>query len=290
MALTTQQNGTTVGGVDNQARASWWNDYKDVLTGVMHDQPITLNYRPGAVTQPTLTLKGDGQNALLKGYDTDNTTVVATLDHSGNLTVSGNATVGGASGGQFGYTSPAVFYNTPFSGATALGHAFGTWDGSASHVPFSIGGQFNAAKAYVDNSGNFNTTSGITASGNATIGGFMLLGTAVGGSQTQLFYSSGINAVQLSTPQAGATALGIAFGTWTGSTGKIPFSIGGQFNGAPSYLDNNGNLVISGSIKGFGNASVFVSGGGLTGKFTAQSTAPASPVLGDLWLDLSTPL
>ena len=57
MALTAQQNGTTVGGNPNQIRASWFNDYKDLLTGAMNDQPVTLNYRPGSGTTPTLTLQ-----------------------------------------------------------------------------------------------------------------------------------------------------------------------------------------------------------------------------------------
>lgn len=42
MPLTLRQNGTTVGGQPNNAQASWWNDFHDLLTGVMTDQPITL--------------------------------------------------------------------------------------------------------------------------------------------------------------------------------------------------------------------------------------------------------
>ena len=42
MPLTVQQNGSVVGGNPNTIKASWWNDYHDLLTGVMADQPITL--------------------------------------------------------------------------------------------------------------------------------------------------------------------------------------------------------------------------------------------------------
>lgn len=100
MALTTQQNGTTVGGLSNQARASWWNDYKDVLTGVMTDQNIVLNYRPGVTnSKQTLVLQGDGFNALFKAYKSDNITQAALLDSNGNLTISGAFTIAGAMSG-----------------------------------------------------------------------------------------------------------------------------------------------------------------------------------------------
>lgn len=42
MPLTVQQNGSTLGGQPNTAMASWWNDYHDLLTGVMLDQGVIL--------------------------------------------------------------------------------------------------------------------------------------------------------------------------------------------------------------------------------------------------------
>lgn len=42
MALTIQQNGQFVGGQKNTIMASWFNDYHDLLTGIMRDQPVTL--------------------------------------------------------------------------------------------------------------------------------------------------------------------------------------------------------------------------------------------------------
>lgn len=86
MALTLRTNGTGGGIVS----AAWWNDYYDLMTGTMTDQVVTLNYRPGTNDgNASLKLKGDGNVPLLKGYDTNSSTITSTLDHSGNLTLSG---------------------------------------------------------------------------------------------------------------------------------------------------------------------------------------------------------
>ena len=45
MALTVQTNGS---GPSNIIQASWFNDYYNLLTGAMHDQPVTLDYRHGS--------------------------------------------------------------------------------------------------------------------------------------------------------------------------------------------------------------------------------------------------
>lgn len=42
MPLTVQQDGSVVGGNPNTVVAKWWNDYHDLLTGVMTDQDVTL--------------------------------------------------------------------------------------------------------------------------------------------------------------------------------------------------------------------------------------------------------
>ena len=45
MPLTVRVNGKFVGGSptpNNQVQASWWNDFRDLLTGVMTDQPVTI--------------------------------------------------------------------------------------------------------------------------------------------------------------------------------------------------------------------------------------------------------
>jgi len=71
----------------------------------------------------------------------------------------------------------------------------------------------------------------------------LYLGSAVSGSQAQVDYGSSSNALQYQTPQAGTTALGHEFITWSGSAQVVPFSIGGQFGNALSYIDNSGDLT-----------------------------------------------
>lgn len=106
MALTTKSDGT---GSANKITHQWFDDYYDLLTGSMNDQPVTLNYRPGSGTTPTLVLKGDGSGPLIKGYNTDNTTEAFHIDHSGNLALAGSAT-------SASYTLPRA---RAFGGATA---------------------------------------------------------------------------------------------------------------------------------------------------------------------------
>ena len=43
MPLKIQQDGSQVGGQPNTVLAAWWNDYHDLLTGVMTDQDVTLS-------------------------------------------------------------------------------------------------------------------------------------------------------------------------------------------------------------------------------------------------------
>ena len=92
MALRTISNGALAGVADV-------NDYKNLLTGVMTDQPVEFNYRPGAGTTPTLLLDGDGHGPLIKGLKTDHTTQAFQIDASGNLTIAGGATIAGALAG-----------------------------------------------------------------------------------------------------------------------------------------------------------------------------------------------
>lgn len=86
---------------------------------------------------------------------------------------------------------------------------------------------------------------------NLTIGGQHVFGPAVSGSPASLSYSPGNFGIQLATPQAGANTLGLYFPTWNGSAEKVPFSIGGQFGGATSWVDNTGSFSYGGGIGGF---------------------------------------
>src|SRR5678809_1591015 len=92
MALSTLVNGALAGIGDV-------NQYKNLLTGVMTDQGVTLNYRPGSGPTPTLKLDGDGFGPLIKGYKTDHTTQAFQIDSSGNLVLAGELTIAGALSG-----------------------------------------------------------------------------------------------------------------------------------------------------------------------------------------------
>jgi hypothetical protein len=96
MALTTRGDGT---GAPFLVGRAWWNDYKDLLTGVMNDQAVALNFRPGSGSTPTLILKGDGFGVLLKGYKTDNTTNAFNIDSNGNQVNAGGLTIAGSISG-----------------------------------------------------------------------------------------------------------------------------------------------------------------------------------------------
>ena len=90
MALSLKTDGL---GTINKFTHDWVDDYFNLLTGVMTDQDVVLNYRPGSSTgKNTLTLKGDGSNPLLKGMKSDNSTPAFTFDSTGNLTLAGVAT------------------------------------------------------------------------------------------------------------------------------------------------------------------------------------------------------
>ena len=67
---------------------------------------------------------------------------------------------------------------------------------------------------------------------------------------------------------AGAQPQGIYFNTWNGSAQVIPFSVGGQFNSAPSYVDNSGNLIVGGNL--------YEGGGGTGNRTSAEATSPST--------------
>jgi hypothetical protein len=114
MALTVRGDGT--GGI-YLVGSAWWNDYYDLLTGAMHDQPVELNYRPGSGTAGnTLTLKGDGFNFLLKGLKTDNATTAFSIDSNGAMVLAGGLAIAGTLTGVTSLTMAGAL-----SGVTTIG-------------------------------------------------------------------------------------------------------------------------------------------------------------------------
>jgi hypothetical protein len=65
MPLTIQQDGSVVGGQPNNVVAQWWNDYHDLLTGVMTDQDVTL--ATDLILKPLGTMPGSFTAAAQAG-------------------------------------------------------------------------------------------------------------------------------------------------------------------------------------------------------------------------------
>jgi hypothetical protein len=151
------------------------------------------------------------------------------------------------------------------SGA-ANGVIFSSWDGSAGHTPFSVGGQFGSAAAWVDNSGNIFAPA-------------LQWGVGVSGSFSRVTFDATNHFNVYWVPQAGATALGHVFVNWTGSAQQNAFGIGGSF-GAPAWVDASGNY------NGFAGVGIPTTRAGVATSvpiYTGTST-PSSPPTGSIWI------
>jgi hypothetical protein len=192
------------------------------------------------------------------------------VDTSGNITATrynfGVGVGGSLSNITYDSTNHINVYWAPQSGATALGHAFVTWNGSAQVNAFSVGGQFAGTLAWVDNSGNYNT------------GGQLNFGASVGGTQSFLRVIAGGH-TQLSSVQSG-TAAGHIFQTWSGTGGINAFSIGGQFGSAPAWVDNSGNFN---GASFMGKLQTIRNGTAQANTIFTGTTTPSSPAVGDMW-------
>jgi hypothetical protein len=71
MALTTRNNGSSP---SNLVQASWWNDFKDLLTGTMTDQPVIISNSLGLVapaapsSAPSASMTNDSANLSIGTY------------------------------------------------------------------------------------------------------------------------------------------------------------------------------------------------------------------------------
>ena len=186
----------------------------------------TANY----LTIAQVTTDGSGNISTVTDERTTNTELFPSSTHNiilNTVSIGSAAPSGAGIGGIFYNTgNNALVVSSARSGGVAQGIYFTSWNGSSSPVPFSVGGQFNSALSWVDNSGNIVT------------GAALLFGASVSASQSSLFY--GTHVVSLVTPQAGGTALGFSFETWTGAAAAVPLSLGGQFNSAVTYITNAG--------------------------------------------------
>lgn len=212
-----------------------YNDFLNLLTGVMTDQPVTLKYQPSSGTTAALTLYSKASHPLIKGFKPDGTTQAFVIDENGNLTVTSISTGGGTlTIASISGSAGSLPVSSLQSGA-ASGVYFSSWDGAATHTPFSVGGQFNSALAWADNSGNF-------------VGASFQTGGTGGSPVTLDWDSAGTGHAFLQSALAGASVHGIYFKTWTGSASVVPLSIGGQIGGALAYVDIGGSIHSSGAI------------------------------------------
>lgn len=146
MALSLKSDGL---GAANKFTHDWVDDFTNLLTGVMHDQDVTLDYRPGSANgKNTLTLKGDGNNPLLKGMKADGTTQAFLLDSGGALTVA--STVKSNPASVPGATTSYVIITTggDGNGRTSLG----VRSDGAGNIRFGNNGSSYATELYTDGS------------------------------------------------------------------------------------------------------------------------------------------
>ena len=155
------------------------------------------------------------------------------------------------------------------SGATATWHLYlqpdGTWYWNTANTPAA--NSLFIAQVTTDASGNINGVtdkrplnvellSAMSNNGLAFVDVQALgllapdLGAGMRGSLGHLDGTNGAfsNAFFFNTPMSGAAPQGYYFASWSGSALKIPFSIGGQFGGASTWVDAAGNIY--GSIGG----------------------------------------
>lgn len=144
MALTSKSDGL---GAPNLFTATWVNDFMNLLTGVMNDQPTTLNYRPGSGSTPVLTIKSDGR-PLIRGFQSDNTTQAFNLGTSGDLTLASSAKINPPS-----VPGTTTSYMLAQVGADSTGRvSLGIRADGAGNLRFGNNGTAYATEVYTDGS------------------------------------------------------------------------------------------------------------------------------------------
>jgi hypothetical protein len=151
MALTLRTDGS---GSPNLVGAAWWNDYYDLLTGSMNDQPVFLYYEPSAGTNPpVLKLRSNNNTNLLEGHNSAGTTVFY-IDSSGNFTVSGTLAVTGAATFSAGVTVSGAVITGAHSATITIGNSSGDVQIAPESGHWTYLNTTASGSAYVDNSGN----------------------------------------------------------------------------------------------------------------------------------------
>lgn len=149
----------------------------------------------GHLTIASVTTDSSANIAAVTDARTLSTTLLGSMGANGSAYVSVSALgllapdLGAGVAAQIGHLdgtngvfSNAVFFNAPLHGASAQGFYFAAWTGAATVIPFSVGGRFGNALAYVDNSGNItggNITGGVLSGASASLAGGMSAGSTI---------------------------------------------------------------------------------------------------------------
>jgi hypothetical protein len=215
----------------------------------------------------TVATDGSGNISTVTDARTTATTLLNGIPGGVGITI-GQNNLYTADGGYIHHDSTSHWteYKSSASGA-ASGHIFSTWDGSAAHIPFSVGGQFGSALAWVDNSGNSTATGQIS------------FGAGVSGFLSTLLFDGTNHTTVIATPTSGTAQL-IAFNGWTGSAAYNIFSLGGRYGSAAAWIDGSGNY--NGPVGG-GIPTTRAGAATSVPIYTSTST-PSSPPTGSIWI------
>lgn len=199
MALTLRTDGSSA---PNLVGAAWWNDYYDLLTGSMNDQPVYLYYEPASGSNPpTLKLQSNGNADLLWFQNSGGTKVLyvstagvisntnqyewlGTLGGSKQTIFTFQPTDGGSTAYTFGYDTSynLYFYNSTTSttiwtlsttGALTLHGGVSATTGNFSGA-LTVTGAFSSDGGAISSNGSGSLTTGnhtalqITAQGSGT--------------------------------------------------------------------------------------------------------------------------
>jgi hypothetical protein len=136
---------------------------------------------------------------------------------------------------------------------------------------------FEGGNIFSDGTGDLYLTGSLVPTFNVIAGGYLQFG----GSGAQIdWYAPGLN-IQYWTPQSGS-ANGHEFVTWNGSALKVPFSVGGQFGSALSWVDNAGSMH---AVEFIGALQTFRNGTAQATTIFTGTTTPTANEVGDIWVN-----
>ena len=159
-----------------------------------------------------------------------------------------------------GVFSNAFFFNTPMSGASAQGFYFASWNGSATQIPLSLGGNFGGAAAWIGGLGNIGAVGGQASAG--SFGVPVIVAQAI----NQHITSTANQTLASFTPPA--DGLYVAYASFVFSNGSnSTITMRAAFT---DPLLGTGVHALFSTTNGFTNALAFIA--------TPGTTVPAAPI------------